>query len=223
MRHFLKNNRFLIFLILLVSLFTIVSFIDNPVHANLFETVNYSLLLVSGLYAFSDVKNFLRFTMVFFIIAIIVDWMQFFNPEGEMVNTLRALLSAPVLALLLIMTLKSIQTATEVRKDVLFAALSGYILIGYIGGFLTIAISLLYPGSYNITERIDMLEALYFSFVTMTTLGYGDLLPLTQEARALSILLCIVGPMYVAILVAMIVGTYARKSKSDANQTSNGN
>ncbi|MEE9463733.1 MAG: potassium channel family protein, partial [Bacteroidales bacterium] len=145
-----------------------------------------------------------------------------FNPEGEMVNTLRALLSAPVLVLLLIMTLKSIQTATEVRKDVLFAALSGYILIGYIGGFLTIAISLLYPGSYNITERIDMLEALYFSFVTMTTLGYGDLLPLTQEARALSILLCIVGPMYVAILVAMIVGTYASKSKSNANQSSYG-
>ena len=223
MRHFLKNKRFLIFLILLISLFTIVSFIGNSVHASLFETVNYTLLLVTGLYAFSYVKNFLRFTVVFFFIAIIVDWMQFLNPEGEMVNTLRALLSAPVLTLLLVMTLKSIRAASTVSKNVIFAAISGYILIGYIGAFLTIAISLLYPGSYNITERIDMLEALYFSFITMTTLGYGDLLPLTEEARALSILLSIVGPMYVAILIAMIVGTYASKSKSDVNQTSNGN
>ncbi len=210
----LKNNRFLIFLILLISLFTIASFISNPVHSSLVETINYSLLLLSGLYAFSDVKNFLRFTVIFFIAAIIVDWIQFINPGGKLINAMRALFTAPVLALLLIMTLKSIRTAKTVSKDVIFAALSGYILIGYVGGFLALAISILYPGSYNISGRIDMLEALYFSFVTMTTLGYGEILPLTEESRALTILLSVLGPMYVAILIAMIVGKYASKSET---------
>jgi hypothetical protein len=214
MIHFLKNNRFLIFLILLISLFVTVSFIGNPAHSSLAETINYTILLVSGLYAFSDVRNFFRLTVIFFISAIAVDWMQFLDPEGEFINTLRALLTAPVLALLLIMTLKSIGTAAEVSKEVIYAAISGYILIGYVGGFLVIAISLVYPGSYNIVGRIDMLEALYFSFVTMTTLGYGEILPLLEESRALTILLSILGPMYVAILIAMIVGKYASKSET---------
>jgi len=209
MMHFLKNNRFLIFLILLITLFMVVSFIESPFYSGLVETINYTLLLLIGLYAFSDVKNFFRITIVFFIVAIVIDWMQFFDPDGEFINTLRALLSAPVLALLLIMTLKSIRTAAKVSKDVIFAALSGYILIGYIGAFLIMAITLLYPGSYNIEVKIGTLEALYFSFVTMTTLGYGEIVPISEQARAITILLSILGPMYVAILIAMIVGKYA--------------
>ena len=81
--HFLKNNRFLIFLILLITLFLIVSFIESPFYSGLVETINYTLLLLIGLYAFSDVKNFFRITVVFFIVAIVIDWMQFFDPDGE--------------------------------------------------------------------------------------------------------------------------------------------
>jgi len=209
MIHLLKNNRFLVFLILLIALFLVVSFIESPYYSGLIETIIYTLLLLIGLYAFSDVKNFFRITIVFFIVAIVIDWMQFFDPDGKFINTLRALLSAPVLALLLIMTLKSITTAAKISKDVIFAAISGYILIGYIGAFLIMAISLLYPGSYNMEVRIGILEALYFSFVTMTTLGYGEIVPISEQARAITILLSITGPMYVAILIAMIVGKYA--------------
>ena len=59
-------------------------------------------------------------------------------------------------------------------------------------------------------------EAIYFSFVTMTTLGYGDILPDIQQTRSLAILLSIVGPMYVAVVVALMVGkfTSARNTKS---------
>ena len=209
---FLKNNRFLLFLVLLLSMIILVSFIDNPRLSSLVETVNYSLLLVSGLYAFSDVKNFFNFTVVFFLAAMVIDWMQFFDPEGQLINTLRALFTAPVLAVLLIMTMRSIGKAKTVDKDVIYAALSGYILIGYIGGFLTIAIWLIYPGSYNVEIGVRSLEAIYFSFVTMTTLGYGEIVPLIEQSRALTILLSILGPMYVAILIAMIVSKYASKS-----------
>ena len=69
MMHFLKNNRFLIFLILLITLFLIVSFIESPFYSGLVETINYTLLLLIGLYAFSDVKNFFRITIVFFIVS----------------------------------------------------------------------------------------------------------------------------------------------------------
>jgi hypothetical protein len=219
---FLRNNRFSIFLILLISLFTITPFIENPVLAHLFSTINYTLLLLSGLYAFSDVKNFLKFTTVFFLFTIVVDWIKFFYPEVQMVSTIRPLITASVLTLLLIMTLRSIFQAVEISKNVILGALCGYILIGYIGAFLTMSVSVIYPGSYNIAGELHVMEAFYFSFVTMTTLGYGDILPLTDQARAITIVLSVLGPMYVAILIAMMVGKYASKPKSDTNQTSNG-
>jgi hypothetical protein len=211
MRHFLQNNRFFIFLIFLISLFTITPFIENPVLTHLFSTINYTLLLLSGLYAFSDVRNFLKFTAIFFLIAIVVDWIEFFHPEGPIVTTLRPLITAAVLTLLLILTLRGIFQAVEISKNVIFGALCGYILIGYIGAFLAMAISVIYPGSYNIAGKLHAMEAFYFSFVTMTTLGYGDILPISEQARAITIVLSVLGPMYVAILIAMMVGKYASK------------
>ena len=52
-------------------------------------------------------------------------------------------------------------------------------------------------------------EGIYYSFVTMTTLGYGDITPVGPQARSLSILLSITGPMYIAILIAKLVGKYS--------------
>ena len=211
MMHFLKKNRFLIFLILLINLFSITPFIENPFLEHLYSTINYTLLLLSGLYAFSDVRNFLKFTTIFFLIAIVIDWIEFLHPEGQIVDTIRPLITALVLILLLILTLRSIFIAREITKNVIFGALCGYILIGYIGTFLAMAVAEIYPGSYNIDGSLTGMEAFYFSFVTMTTLGYGDILPLSDQARAISIILSILGPMYVAILIAMLVGKYANK------------
>jgi voltage-gated potassium channel Kch len=107
--------------------------------------------------------------------------------------------------------LRSILIAREITKNVIFGALCGYILIGYIGTFLNMAVSVIYPGSYNIEGELTTLEALYYSFVTMTTLGYGEILPISDQARTITIILSILGPMYVAILIAMLVGKYASK------------
>lgn len=211
---FLLRNRYLIFLILLLSLFMVTSFIPDETFASWYATFNYSLLLLAGLNAFRDVKNFLRFTTLFFLIAITVDWFELFYPELSKLIILRALLSATVLSLLLIMTLESIQRARKISRDVIFGALCGYILIGYIGTYMAMAVSLIYPGSYNVEGELQVLEAAYFSFVTMTTLGYGEILPLSEPARAVTMLLSILGPMYVAILVAMIVGKYASITES---------
>jgi len=200
---FLRTNRFLLFLIFLISLFSITPFIENPVLSSLYATINYTLILLSGLYAFSNVHNF------FF--AIFIDWIAFFHPEGQLVNTIRPLITASVLILLLILTLRSILIARDITRNVIFGALCGYILIGYIGTFLNMAVSVIYPWSYNIGEELTTMEALYYSFVTMTTLGYGEILPISDQARTITIMLSILGPMYVAILIAMLVGKYASK------------
>jgi voltage-gated potassium channel len=216
--NFLKNNRFLVLLIMLVSLFSVTSFIGNPFVAGLYGTINYTLMLLSGLYAFSQVRNFLKFTTIFFLFAIVIDWIEYINPLSQLIDTIRPLITALVLILLLIMTLRSILLAGSITKNVIFGSLCGYILIGYFGAFLTMAIAVIYPGSYNVSGEIQTLDAIYYSFITMTTLGYGDLLPLTEQSRALAILLSILGPMYVAILIAMLVGKYSSQPQKQINQ-----
>ena len=208
---FLRTNRFLLFLIFLISLFSITPFIDNPDLSHLYANINYTLLLLSGLYAFSNVRNFFKFAATFFFIAIVVDWIEFFHPGGQLINTIRPLITALVLILLLVLTLRSILIAREITKNVIFGALCGYILIGYIGTYLNMAVSVIYPASYNIGGELTTLEALYYSFVTMTTLGYGEILPISDQARTITIILSVLGPMYVAILIALLVGKYASK------------
>ena len=73
------------------------------------------------------------------------------------------------------------------------------------------------PASVHCTEKGHRLETMrfeYFSFVTITTLGYGDITPLTNRASALALIEALIGQIYLVVLVAWLVGMYvSRKSK----------
>jgi hypothetical protein len=78
------------------------------------------------------------------------------------------------------------------------------------------------PNSFNfnqVSETINQndlynIEYMYFSFVSFTSTGYGDYLPLVPAAKSLSILISITGQLYIAIIIAMIVGKYLNKSSN---------
>jgi voltage-gated potassium channel Kch len=112
------------------------------------------------------------------------------------------------------MTLRSIYKATLVDHNVIFNVVAGYIMIGFVGGLLALTIAVSYENAFNVEGIIKFPDAMYFSFVTMTTLGYGDITPAIQATRSLSILLSIVGPMYVAIIVALMVGKFASRNNA---------
>ena len=57
--------------------------------------------------------------------------------------------------------------------------------------------------------KSDWFDCMYFSFITLTSTGFGDMLPMTAQSRSLSILEAVSGIMYVAVLVARLVGLYA--------------
>ena len=104
-----------------------------------------------------------------------------------------------------------LRTST-VTVGVLFASINVYLLVGLIGGFGFMLIENAFPGSLNNLELTDLTtdpgHFIYFSFVTMSTLGYGDITPVSAPAEALTILLSVFGPIYLTILVAMLVGRY---------------
>jgi hypothetical protein len=93
---------------------------------------------------------------------------------------------------------------------VIFDSIIGYLMMGLM--FTTwIAVAILYESnafSFHV-ENPTAQEYVYFTFVTMTTLGYGDITPAVPFAKSLSILIATSGQVYVAVIIAMLVGKYA--------------
>jgi len=100
----------------------------------------------------------------------------------------------------------------EVTINTVMAAITGYVLIGIVGGELVRLVQLTKPGSFNIESTADSYSYMYFSFVTITTLGYGDIAPQEPVGQALVVLLAIAGQMYLTIVIALIVSQYGTKS-----------
>jgi hypothetical protein len=105
-----------------------------------------------------------------------------------------------------------------VTAELILGAINVYLMIGMAFAFLYGLIEHLQPGSFTglaafsgAPERV--IEFVYFSFVTMTTLGYGDVSPLTSYAMTASYAEAMFGQLYLAILVARLVGLYIARPR----------
>jgi Ion channel len=101
-------------------------------------------------------------------------------------------------------------SSNKISTEHLYAALGAYLLFGFVFGVLHFAIEEGWPGAYGVPagEPFTLHSGIYFSFVTQTTLGYGDIFPKIEVARALSIVQAIIGQLYLTVMVARLVSLY---------------
>lgn len=102
-------------------------------------------------------------------------------------------------------------SSVRIDAEHLCAALSAYLLVGVCWGVIYVAVVRLQPDSMlfagaPLADGLGMGDAIYFSFVTLATLGYGDLTPATPVMRGLAVFEAIIGQLYLAIMVARLVG-----------------
>jgi hypothetical protein len=102
----------------------------------------------------------------------------------------------------------------KVTFEVISGAICGYFLIGLTWAFVFSVLEKFNPGSFQLLEGqgATISHFTYYSFVTLTTLGYGDITPLTTPARSLAVLEAITGQLYIAIMIAGLVGVYISQS-----------
>lgn len=90
-----------------------------------------------------------------------------------------------------------------------------YLLVGICFGFLFYFTLILIPGSFigleDTDDMRDLIDLLYYSYVTISTLGYGDITPVSPVARTLAFLEALFGQFYIAIIVASLVGAHLSK------------
>ena len=107
---------------------------------------------------------------------------------------------------IVVLLVRNLLSQRVITANLIYCAISIYLLIGILWAGIYIVLEGISPGSFSgLSETTDLL---YFSFVTLTTVGYGDVSPLSILAKRLAIFEAAMGGIYMAIIIAMIVGRY---------------
>jgi voltage-gated potassium channel len=189
---------------------------------NLFQTA--ALLLV--IYAVCrKKKEFIPLAAVFSLFAGL-SWLDILYLKNPVLNVVIIPGWAVFYAFATVAVLSRVSRYRRVTLDEVAGAVSAYILIGLFFSMLYLWIELLQPGSFHISEQsnlnslVDYSDFVLFSFATLTTLGYGDITPLTHITQVAAVLESVIGVLYVAVLVGGLVGMliserFAKKHQQD--------
>ena len=214
-----SNGRFRFLFAALMILVAVMPFLRPGAFGAGLLQVLFTLLLLSGLYAVGDGKRALVVAAVFAGPALVLAWAGRFTANTA-VGGIGALLLAGFLVFTATQILKFIVRARRVTSELIFGAVSVYLMMGVVGALLFAVLDLWSPGSLRmpggagsaVDDATQFSAVAYYSFVTLTTLGYGDITPVSRLARSLSTMEAVTGQLYLAVLVARVVGLQIAQS-----------
>ena len=212
-----KNNRFLVLLISLILFFACYPLVENSLLASLVLNLFFMLIIFSGVFAISNTPEPLYTSLGLALLAVAFRWTHYFYPLDLwlILETTANILFWIYIAVHL---LKFILQQPFITPDLIYAAIAVYFIFGlaWAGTYQLLEIS--EPHSFamsdsNASEQNFIFQMWYFSMVTLTTLGYGDIAPSSMVAKVFVVLEAIMGQFYIAILIANLIGRRIAQEK----------
>lgn len=209
------------FLTALVLLFFASPFVEAFKNGRLMEVVLATLVMCMGVLAVGARRRTLVVAIVLVIPAVLGNWANHLWPGRypmEAVFAARLLFLGFVTARLLIFILR----APRVNSEVLCAGISIYLLLGLLWGLAYMVVASATPDAFSFSvppaaaHTMTPFTAFYYSFMTLTTVGYGDITPISNVARMLAILESMSGTLFVGMLIARLVSLYSAPSPTEA-------
>ena len=208
-------------LIALLALLLLYPFFAGHVMARAVWDICSSAILLLGISVISHVRRRVVIALVLAIAVLSTKW------SGYVIDNERLLLVNDGLAAIFFtftacLLLADVLSKGAVTADKIYGALCVYLLIGLTWGFMFLILEGFQPGSFQFGQaRLSGIEKdpatlVYFSFVTLSTVGYGDITPLSPPARSLAFMEAIIGQIYLAVLVARLVGLHIVYSTAGA-------
>jgi voltage-gated potassium channel Kch len=172
----------------------------------LYGAVTASLMLVLGVAVASGERWAFVLTLLMAVAALIVRWAAWIYPTGTL-GAWPQLVSCVTVLLFSVVILRQVVRPGPVTVSRVLGAIAVYLLlgIGWAGAYQVA--EHFFPGSFvsTTTEPVSVTEWMYFSFVTLTTVGYGDIVPVHRVARSLATGEALTGQLYIAVLLARLV------------------
>ena len=208
-----KENNFAYLLIALIIFLVVLPILGDfdLMQGKLDGTVGFSTLLVIGVWSLQGSGKFFRIGMTLVIVGMIFNLVAHASDNVTYAHFSVTLLFA-FLILATLSSLKQVLFAHKVDRNRLYGAVCVYLMLGVIWALAYASLYSVFPTAFEGVSYADgsvwNVQWLYYSFITLTTLGYGDILPVSGTARVLAYSEAVAGVFYMAVLVAGLVGTY---------------
>lgn len=182
------------------------------------RALGVTAILAIGIWSLKGSGRIFHIAMAFAALGAVLNLTDLVRP-GATVYLTANLATLVFLALATAESFRQIATTNTMNANRIVGAICVYFLLGVIWSVLYSLLEYIVPGSFAglTAEKTSDWNPdwIYYSFVTLTTLGYGDILPVTFFARSLAYMEAVVGQFYIAILVAGLVSAYISERQSD--------
>ena len=206
-------------LIVIALLLFLTPFVEEIKNGELIVSALISLVLLSAVLAVANHRSSLIIALLLAIPAIVGRWLNHLHPH-LMPKEIFLVAGIGLIAFTVFHLLRFVLRAATVDTEVLCASISAYLMLGLLWTMAYWLVESLSPGAFSFNtatsakETMEGFNAFYFSFITLCTVGYGDITPVTKVARMLAATEAITGLLYVAVLIARLVALYSRPKSS---------
>lgn len=211
LRKVIENRKYEILLASLLLLIFGNLIIPSDYWAN-FRPILLIQNMVVGFILFFEQKKWRNVLFLLLTTIIVLEFTQYFIDFRIRIFT--GLAYMLYFLLLSIKIYERIYKAKVVGKEVISAVFCGFIMLTIIGSFIFILIEVAQPNSFsNLGLGMNKYQNIqYFSFVTTLTIGYGDIIPLTNTAKQMTILMGLAGNFYSVIVTGIVIGKFINKN-----------
>jgi len=213
-----KKYGYIYLLISLMLMLVLFPFLNQSLFSQILFNLFFSLTLIASLYTISTTLKRFLLGILFLVPSLITRWVPYFS-SFQVDIIINHVVTFLFLCYIIYVICYSIFSEKNIRLNTVYGATCVYILLGVLWATVFGFIDYLDPHAFSdldlaygsgyldpLTYRFE--NILYFSFVTLTTLGYGDIVPLSPGVKFLSIIEAITGQLYIATSIARTLGLY---------------
>jgi len=214
----INNIILLICLLVIILFFPVLSF-----KRVLMKNILFTAIIFFGTFSLDFVKRAKIILIASGIVTIFLNWLDHFFPN----HVLDLVFSFSFFCFnlfIIVFMVRHIAKSKKVNVTIIINSINGYLLIGILGAVLLAMAEILQKFLYHLdTGAINFAgetaqgfhDFLYFSFVTLTTLGYGDVTPVSAFAKSVTLIIAVTGQLYLTILIAVLVGKFLSRTETD--------
>lgn len=187
-------------------------FILTPLTSNIIGGIAHyifmTFIMVASIYSISENKKYLILGLILVILSIAGNWIDLLDAHS-IYSEIFFLFQPLFLFYTVILIIKNLLTSEEVTDDLIIGSVCAFMILGLAWGMLYIFIFNNFDNAFVSTRiPLDYNDLIYFSFVTLTTLGYGDITPHADIACSLNILEAVTGLFFATTIVARLVSIH---------------